>query len=82
MAVENRGSWLHLWAFVCGLDRWTVPWTLGRRRCGGLLRTEELSCPVDGVSEVGVACGSARDHPDGVQNRGVIAIELARDLGE
>src|SRR5919201_713675 len=81
-AGDKRRSWLHLHGFVGGRWLWIDGVSRGGRLAGRQLDSEELTDAVDGVSQTGVVGGACRHRSRGVQDGGVVATELARDLGQ
>jgi hypothetical protein len=85
MVVEKPGSWQGAARCVGGRGLWTTGCLVGGyglRTAGVGADGEELTCAVENCSRFGLRLEARGDRSDGVQNGGVIAVELASYLGE
>jgi hypothetical protein len=85
MVVEKAGSSRSAGRCAGGWGVWMAGCLVdgrGLRRPGVGTDGEELTCAVENRGRFGLRCEAGGDRSDGVQNGGVIAIELAGYLGE
>jgi hypothetical protein len=85
MAVEKAGSWQGAGRRVGGGSLWTAGCLVdgcGLRTPGVGIVGEKLTCAVQNPGRFGLRCEAGRNRADGVQDGGVVAVELTGYLSE